>query len=310
MLLSVEDNFSFKAGETIRIDMALMNAGKGISRRGAKRLLGEGRVAVEGKIVKIASRIVRAGERISVIASLPSITILQENSDFIAIDKPPGLSSQPAEDPRTPSAIEVVGSMLRRREPSAPVAPSLVPVQINPLHLVHRLDTPASGVLAFAKHGVSAASLSEAFRLREMKKVYVAIVEGALLSPLTINAPIAKESAGFSEVGDAGDFALTTVTPLRSSEVASLVAVSIKTGRMHQIRTHLSSVGHPIRGDRKYGEDFRFPRLYLHALMLEHRTVGRIVAPIPADFHKAIAAIGLSQITDEEALRDYPAEAS
>jgi len=310
MLPSVNESFSFKASETIRIDLALMNAGRDISRRGAKRLLDGGRVAVEGKIVKIASRIVRAGERISVIEAIPAITILKETADFIAIDKPPGLASQPAEDPRTPSALEIVGSMLRQREPQRTPANSEPIVQINPLHLVHRLDTPASGVLTFAKHGVSAAALSEAFRRRQMTKVYIALVEGSLAVPLTIQAPITKESAGFSEVGEGGDFALTTVTPLRSSEVASLVVVSIKTGRMHQIRTHLASVAHPIRGDRKYGQDFRFPRLFLHAFMLEHALVDRVVAPLPADFHKAIAAIGLSQITDEEILRGYPAVSS
>lgn len=291
MLLPMNESFSFTAAETTRVDLALMSCGKGISRREAKRLLDAGRVAVEGKIVKIASRTVRRGERISLVESSPSIVVLKETPDFIAIDKLPGLSSQPAQDPRTPSALELVNSLLRQAGPAGPV------------HVVHRLDTTASGVLVYAKHSVSAAALSEAFRKREVTKIYIAIVDGAIRTPLTIDAPISKESAGVSEVGNRGLDAMTVVTPLRSSDQATLVAVSITTGRMHQIRAHLASVDHPIRGDRKYGSTVRASRLFLHAIMLEHASTGTIVAPVPEDFTRALSAYELSQISEEEILR-------
>ena len=283
------ETFSFTVTVGDRIDLLLLNCGKGISRRGAKRLLTEGRVAVEGKIVKVASRFVRPGDRVSVVEAEPSLVVLKETSAFIAIDKSPGLASQPIQDPRTPSALEIAGSYLRNRG------------QVEPLHVVHRLDTPASGVLLFARNTEAAAVLSESFRNREVTKVYLAVVDGAVSAPFEIDTPIEKVSESVSRTSSGGLDASTSIVPLATGTTESIVAAVITTGRMHQIRAHLASVGHPIRGDRKYGVTSG-ARLYLHAFLLQHESIGRVIAPIPKGFVDVAGSTERRQIRDEEIL--------
>ena len=81
-----------------------------------------------------------------------------------------------------------------------------------------------------------------------------------------------------------GKAALTIVKPLRKAMLGTLVEVGIRTGRTHQIRIHLSSVGHPVAGDRRYGSTINAPRLMLHAFRLQHDEIGTIESPVPADF--------------------------
>jgi 23S rRNA-/tRNA-specific pseudouridylate synthase len=104
-----------------------------------------------------------------------------------------------------------------------------------------------------------------------MRKIYAAIVAGAIESEVTIDSPIE------------GRDALTIVRPLSAAGgggATSRVEVEIKTGRTHQIRIHLASIGHPVAGDRRYGE-LPTERLMLHAWKLEHASVGTLEAPIP-----------------------------
>jgi 23S rRNA pseudouridine1911/1915/1917 synthase len=236
----------------MRLDQALA-AHSNISRRKARELIATGRVTVNQRPVRVASREVGGGEELAVVEALPSMPLLASGDDWLAVDKPAGMPSQPARDRGTTSLEE----MLR--------------VEHRSIYLVHRLDTPTSGVMLFARTAAAAARLSRLFAEGEVRKVYLAAVdpplapgEAAPLDPITIDEPID------------GKEALTIATPLPSG----LLEVEIKTGRTHQIRRHLAAIGHPVAGDRRYG-GASAPRLMLHAWKLSHPSLGTIVAPPP-----------------------------
>jgi len=187
------------------------------------------------------------GDRIAIIEGEPRLDVIRETDDWVAINKPAGMPTQPPRDRVTRSAEELLRAKYRE------------------IYLVHRIDTPTSGVVLFARTRKAAAELSELFATGAMKKTYVAIVAGQI-EPMTIDTPID------------GKEAITIVQPRER-----FVECEIKTGRTHQIRIHLASVGHPIAGDRRYGGP-PAPRLMLHAWKLEHASIGVLEAPIPIDF--------------------------
>ncbi len=184
------------------------------------------------------------------------------------------------------------------RDRKQPSLEELLRVQFRSIFLVHRLDTGTSGVVVFARSRESAAKLSELFAGRSMRKIYLARIKGSIEREITIDSPIG------------GKDALTIVRPLgapafsrpvarvfnsRRQDAGStgrqdggaptgegLVEAEIRTGRTHQIRIHLASIGHPVIGDRRYGVKSG-RRLMLHAWKLEHETIGAIEAPPPDD---------------------------
>lgn len=267
--------FSFTVVRGDRLDQALVDSGRGISRRGAKRLLEAGRIAVEGKIVKIASRYVPAGSRVSVLEEDDGLPVLLETADVIAVDKPVGVVSQPSKDPRKASALEIVSAQLRRANLD------------STLHVVHRLDAGASGVLIFARNRVAAASISEALQDRAVVKIYIALVRGTIDRFIKLDEEIDMKEA------------LTVAMPILAPTTHSLLAVRILTGRFHQIRQHLSRAGTPIAGDSQYGER-EGRRLMLHAYQLEHQAIGRIVSPIPSSFIDEMKQVGIRPPSEDE----------
>lgn len=241
----------------MRLDQAIAARHADISRRKARELIGANRVLVNDRPVRVASREVSERDRITLIDALPDLTVLRETDDWIAVDKPSGMPTQPTRDRETRSLEELL--RLRHRT----------------IHLVHRIDTQTSGVVIFAKTKAAAAWLSQMFASREIKKTYLAIIEGTIAEDVTIDTPIE------------GKEAMTVIRPVRQSgdsTTRQLVEAEILTGRMHQIRIHLASVGHPVVGDRRYGSKVSSPRMLLHAWKLEHAELGSIEAPPPADF--------------------------
>jgi 23S rRNA pseudouridine1911/1915/1917 synthase len=212
-------------------------------------LIAAGRVLVNQRAVRVASRFVADGDELTIAGELPTIAVLASSDDWIAVDKPAGLPVQPTRDRATLSLEEIL--RLEHRQ----------------IFLVHRLDTPTSGVVLFARNREAAARFSELFASGAMRKTYLAAVDGAIESEITIDTPID------------GKAALTIVRPQHKTTVE----VEIKTGRTHQIRIHLASIGHPVQGDRRYGGSDA-PRLMLHAWKLEHESIGSIEAPPPIHF--------------------------
>lgn len=230
----------------MRLDQAIAARFPQYSRRKARELIAAKCVLVNERVVGVASREVADGDRIAVVEAAPELEIIRETPDWVAVNKPAGMPTQPARDRAVRSLEELL--RLRYRE----------------IYLVHRIDTPTSGVVLFARTRAAAASLSRLFAEGEMTKIYLARVVPPIVNELTIDAPIE------------GKEALTIVRP-----AGDAVEVEIKTGRTHQIRIHLSGIGHPVAGDRRYG-GLDAPRLMLHAWKLSHPQLGELVAPPPA----------------------------
>jgi len=229
----------------MRLDQALASRFPELSRRKARELIASGRVLVNQRPVRIASREIADADTIAVVepANIPLIAI---TDDWLAVNKPAGMPTQPPRD-RTVRSLE-----------------ELLRVEYREIYLVHRLDTPTSGVVLFARTRDAAAKFSSLFAGGAMKKTYIAIVDGVIDREITIDSPIDGRDA---------------VTIVRPSD-GSRVEVEIKTGRTHQIRIHLASIGHPVAGDRRYGGP-KAERLMLHAWKLQHPSIGTLEAPLP-----------------------------
>jgi RluA family pseudouridine synthase len=239
----------------MRLDQAIAARHPDISRRKARELIAQKRVLVNDRPVGVASREVSERDRIVIAEELPDLTVIRETTDFIAIDKPPGMATSPMRE-RNQRSLE---ELLRLRYGS--------------VFVVHRIDTQTSGVVVFAKHRVAAAELSSLFAAREIAKTYLAVAEGAIEKDTVIESPIGGKDAH------------TIVRPLKQLDGMTLVEAEILTGRMHQIRIHLRSIERPVVGDRRYGSTMRAPRMLLHAWKLAHPYFGGpLVAPVPRDF--------------------------
>ncbi len=234
----------------MRLDQAIASRFPEISRRKARELIAAGRVLVNQRPVRIASREVADDADIAVARDVPAIDAIASTDDWIAIDKPAGLPAQPTRDRGVLSAEEILR------------------LQYRQIYLVHRLDAPVSGVMLFARHREAAAKFSELFAAGAIRKTYLAIVNGTMQGETIIDRPIE------------GKDALTIVRAPESGR-AHTVEIEIKSGRTHQIRIHLASIGHPIAGDGRYGGP-PAPRLMLHAWKLEHDSIGTLEAPPPA----------------------------
>lgn len=161
--------------------------------------------------------------------------ILFEDDDFVLVNKPPFLSS--LED-----RVEKVNllSLAREYAPDAQVC--------------HRLDKDTSGVLAIAKNPEAYRHLSMQFEKREVSKIYHAVVDGIHnFKDVLVDAPIHKQDDGIVKIRKEGKPAQTYFTSLRSYRLHTLVECRPVTGRMHQIRIHLTTLKAPITGDNTYG---------------------------------------------------------
>lgn len=239
----------------MRLDQAIAARHPELSRRKARELISLERVLVNDRPVRVASREVKESDRITIVEALPEISILNETRDWIAVDKPAGMPTQPTRDRATRSLEE------------------LMRIRFRDIFLVHRIDTQTTGVVVFARNRKAAAALSALFVTREVRKTYLAVAEGRIDHELTIESPIGGKDAH------------TILRPLRQLEDTTLVEAQILTGRTHQIRIHLKSIERPVVGDRRYGSSMPAPRMLLHAWKLEHAFFGgELTAPIPADF--------------------------
>ncbi len=264
-----------------RLDRALSRLITGLSRTQARRLIAAGSVFVNGRRCRVASRLVRGGSRLRVEEAPPKavsrLVILYEDDACVAVDKPPGMPSAPTQRAAAGTALEELGQQLDARDRKK-----------GRLWVVHRLDSGTSGVLLFAKSAEAAARLSASFHGQEVVKVYVAWVTGAMPDEEGRIATPIRQAGRRAVAAPDGRPAVTEWRVLHRRASETLVEVCPRTGRMHQVRVHLSAVGHPVIGDRQYG---RPPagRLMLHAaaLRIPHPLTGEpleVRAPLPVEF--------------------------
>ena len=208
------------------------------------------------------------------------IPVLFEDADVLAVNKPEGLASIPERDATQESTL----SLLSAARPTK-------------LYVVHRLDKEVSGVMLFAKTADAHKYVNDQFSHHSVRKSYLALVHGVVARESgTIDAPLRQFGSGRMGVdGKQGKESISTFHVLRRFNSHTLVEVHPVTGRRHQIRVHLYSLGHAIVGDPLYGEKEtwrQFTRLMLHAHRIEFRLPSgneiRVEAPAPASFTNGI----------------------
>jgi len=257
-------------GEHLHVDEAarllpfLRTRLPGWKRKTLEQRLAEGCVSVNGSTIRRPHHELRAGDEVRVLpegqgaparAQPKGLTILYADEQLVAIDKPAGLLSVPLEQRRGRSALALVRESCSRPGQPARVWP------------VHRLDREASGVLLFALTDEARAAVQESWT--EARKLYLAVVEGCPDPPQgQVDQPLWEDASLNVHVGRRADAkpARTRYSTLRTAGARSLLEVELDSGRRHQIRVHLASIGHPIVGDPRYGRPG--PRMGLHALRL------------------------------------------
>jgi len=285
--------------EGLRLDQFVASA-TGLSRRAARRLGGEGGIWKNGRPARILSRSVEAGDVIDLLASQdvtatlpprPGVEILHDDLWILAAHKPSGVLSQPSEDrdPKDLAMDQRVMLELAHREGRRPF-----------LRLLHRLDRLSSGVLLFARRPQALGPAAAAWRDAKVCRLYLAMVLGDPgPGERLIQAPIARDTTHrwrFT-VRPGGRPAATLMRPLgHGRQDTTLVLCTLRTGRTHQVRVHLSHLGHPVAGDRLYGgaiPGISRPLLHAAAIRMPHPRDGApflVEAPLPSDFEPLLAA--------------------
>jgi len=296
-----------------RIDALLSGLLPNLSRSQIQRLIREQCVLVDRKPVKTSFR-PRRGDRIHVEMpqAAPSelqpedipISVLYETADLLVLNKPPGLVVHPAPGHGTGTLVNALLHHVRDLSGIGGV--------IRP-GLVHRLDKDTSGVLLIAKNDHAHDRLARLFKEGRIEKTYVALVHGNVSpSRASIDFPIGRHPVHrkkMSIVSRSAKRAFTTYMVMHrfASVPVSYVRVRIQTGRTHQIRVHMSAVGHPVLGDPVYGGRRDTDRILkqagspvsrqmLHALRLRWREPDgngsvSVEAPVPDDMRFVLSAL-------------------
>jgi 23S rRNA pseudouridine1911/1915/1917 synthase len=295
----------------VRLDKFLADEIAGHSRSQVQRLIEDGHVKLP-RVTKVKSNtVVRDGDVVSVEVPAPVETmvaaealpleILYQDSDVIVVNKPAGMVVHPGAGNESGT---LVNALLHHVTDLSGIGGELRP------GIVHRLDKGTSGVMVVAKNDAAHQELARQFHDREVEKQYIALVWGLVQQRKRIDLPIGRDPVHREKISTRARrarSAVTRVTWARHIPGASLLRVAIATGRTHQIRVHLSAIGHPIVGDALYGgvhrrvpHDVRavqrLARPFLHAERLaftQPRTGEPLVftAPLPGDLRKVLEDI-------------------
>jgi 23S rRNA pseudouridine955/2504/2580 synthase len=250
-------------------------------------------------------------------AGKPAVTfrVLHEDADVLAVDKPAGLAAHPGTGIEGATLVEMARGYLG-------VPDDLPPTEFR-ASPAHRLDRDTSGVVVVAKTRKAMVRLGETFESGEgVRKSYLALAKGKMPREAgTVDLALSEhEQTARSKAVRGVNFqqAVTRWKVVSSMKDASLLAVTIETGRTHQIRRHLEAIGHPVAGDRRYG-DFAWNRsarqrwglrrMFLHAWTLElpHPVTGvplRLEAPLPEELTAVLSRMNLAPPPTATARRD------
>ena len=302
--MSATYEFNAAAGGE-RLDAFVASRLPGVSRSRARRLIDDGRVTLDGTPAKASTRL-RTGQQ--VVAEVPeesragdlpqriALDIVHQDESVIVVDKPAGLVVHP-----TP--VQPDGTLLNALLEICPGLPGGAGMRRG---IVHRLDKDTSGLMVVAKTASAYADLTGQLKRRAFRKTYLALVRGRI-EPCraVIESAIGRDPANRQRMAvvEVGREAITRYRVLAHYADCSLVEVKLVTGRTHQIRVHLASLGHPVVGDRTYGRGPHvIARQFLHAAVLgfRHPESSRYVeftTELPSD---------LSAFLEDVAPRDRP----
>jgi 23S rRNA pseudouridine1911/1915/1917 synthase len=314
--------------EGLRLDKLLADEIPGRSRSQIQRLIEDGHVTLP-RVTQVKSNVVvREGDVIDIDVPAPVATsvsaealpleVLYQDNDVVVVNKPAGMVVHPAVGHASGT---LVNALLHHIKDLSGIGGELRP------GIVHRLDKGTSGVMVIAKHDAAHQELARQFHDREVDKQYIVLVWGLVQQRKRIDLPIGRDPVHREKISTRARrarSAVTRVTWARQIPGASLVRVAIATGRTHQIRVHLSAIGHPIVGDALYGGVHRrvphnlravqrLTRPFLHAERLaftQPRTGEPLVftAPLPEDLRRVLEGIDpalldmleQTELTDDE----------
>jgi 23S rRNA pseudouridine1911/1915/1917 synthase len=293
-----------------RLDRFLTSFFGGRSRSQLQKLITDGLVTVAGRTAR-ANLSLRDGDRVRV--SLPEaapsavaseavpLEILYQDDDLAVVNKPAGMVVHPAAGH---SSGTLVNALLHHLSGLSGIGGEVRP------GIVHRLDRGTSGVMVVAKNDAAHQELSRQFHDREVEKEYIALVWGVVQAGRRIDAAIGRDPGDRQKMSAKAKHARQAVTRITRAlhlPGVTLCQVAIHTGRTHQIRVHLSAIGHPVVGDSVYGgvrrrvagdirAVLRLERPFLHAarLAFTHPTDGRrleFTAPLPDDLQDVLDAL-------------------
>jgi 23S rRNA pseudouridine1911/1915/1917 synthase len=275
----------------------------GAPRADVQRAIAAGAVLVEGESRPKSFRLA-GGERLTVELSGaeplapegPPVPIRYQDEHLVVVAKPAGLVTHPTAGRRSGTLVNrLLGMGVALAPAGGPLRPGIV----------HRLDAGTSGLLVVAETDEAFAALRERFHGHEVDRRYLALVRGAVAyDTFAVEAPLGRRAARVVVDATEGRPAETGFEVRDRSDEATLLEATPRTGRTHQIRVHLSSVGHPILGDRAYGgggDEARrlgLTRPFLHAwrLSFAHPLTDERIdlgEPLPDDLAGVLARVGL-----------------
>jgi 23S rRNA pseudouridine1911/1915/1917 synthase len=284
-----------------RLDQFLRERLPQFSRSRLQDWIEQGRVLVDGSPAK-RSYLVKGAERIHVqpgelppLRATPEdlpLEVLYEDADVIAINKPAGMVVHTGAGHHSGT---LVNAMLHRFGKLSSVGGELRP------GIVHRLDRFTSGVILIARNDAAHRNLAEQFASRQVEKIYVALVHGRLKNDQgRITTAIARDPVRRVRMTARlaiGRQAITSYQVLKRLERLTFLEVKIGTGRTHQIRVHLASIGHPVVGDKLYGAPAsELGRFFLHARQITFASPSSaeritVNAPLPADLESYLSTL-------------------
>ena len=254
----------------IRLDRFLTSVLPDRSRSQVQRLIKDGDVLVGGRAAK-PNQPVKTGQMVTV--AIPELIdpqpkpeelplpIVFQDRDIVVVDKPAGMVVHPAAGHASGT---LVNALLHHVDDLSGIGGEKRP------GIVHRLDRGTSGLMVVAKHDAAHAELARQFQDREVDKEYAALVWGEVMAGRRIDAPIGRDEGNRKKMSARSRRARSAVTRILQAEhfgrALTLARVAIQTGRTHQIRVHLSAIGHPIVGDSLYGGVHRHVRGDLRAV--------------------------------------------
>ncbi|MBI2906256.1 MAG: RluA family pseudouridine synthase [Chloroflexi bacterium] len=280
-----------------RLDKFLSERFPQLSRSRIQKLIEEGQVAVNGKTAKASLRL-KEGDSVSVLVPAPEpqepipeempVRFVYEDEDVIVVDKPPGIPVHPAPGhPRHTLVNAILARCPELKDSEAPIRPGIV----------HRLDMNTSGLMVVARNLEAKESLTAQMKERSMDKRYLALVSGSVAPQQgVIEAPIGRDPTDRKKMAivSTGREARTRYRVLDYPGNNTLLELKLETGRTHQIRVHLSAIGHPVVGDPIYGQRSSLvERQFLHSYRLgfRHPRSGKhleFTSELPPDLKEAL----------------------
>lgn len=286
--------------ENVRLDAYISSKIENISRTNIQRLIEDGNILVNGEKKKIAYK-VQLGDSIEI--NIPDaketcikaedipLEIIYEDDDIIVVNKPKGMVVHPANGNPDGTLVNAIMSICKG-------SLSGIGGEIRP-GIVHRLDKDTSGLLIVAKNDLAHMNMSNQIKDRQVKKIYIALVKGNINeNEATINMPIGRSTKDRKKmaVRKEGKEAITHFKVVKRYGDYTLLEIKIDTGRTHQIRVHLTEIGHPVVGDMVYSKgknEFGVEGQMLHAKSLEfkHPITGKemhLEAELPKYFKEVL----------------------